>query len=300
VVAYVIERLDAVTLAPGSPVEGMDLLSPYVWRENGDYRMLFRGVASPLRRDEPTGVIAAAASSDGLNFTVEPQLAITPGSGPRADDAGGCEDPTVVIGQKGRYLVFYTGVDAAREQACLMVAKGESLDRLVKQQVVIKAPPGEGNIKEATLVRCERGGEWRLFYEYAKDRASRIGIAGGPNPDGPWEALPDPFTVREKLWDPWHLSTGPVVQLPGLDPVMFYNGATIDARWRIGWVTFDTSFSRVTARCLEPMLVPPPAALRTANDIAFAASTVIEDDLIALYFSIEDRELRRALIRAYR
>ena len=40
-VAYVIERLDTVTLAPGSPVEGMDLMSPYVWRENGDYRMLF-------------------------------------------------------------------------------------------------------------------------------------------------------------------------------------------------------------------------------------------------------------------
>jgi predicted GH43/DUF377 family glycosyl hydrolase len=296
-VAYVVEQIDTVTIEPGSPVEGMDLMSPYVWREKSAYRMLFRAVSNPLRRDEPTGVIAAAASTDGLRFAIEPTIAIEPDGA--EEDSGGCEDPTVVIGQEGRYLVFYTGVDSAREQACLMVAEGASLDRLVKREVMIKAPPGEGNIKEATLVRCQSG-EWRLFHEYAKDRASRIGIARSANLDGPWEALPDPFTVRENWWDQWHLSTGPVIQLPRLDPVMFYNGATIDARWRIGWITFDEDFTRVTDRCLEPMLVPPPAELRTADDIAFAASTVLEDDLIALYFSIEDRELRRALIRAYR
>jgi predicted GH43/DUF377 family glycosyl hydrolase len=298
VVAYVVEHLDDVFVSGDRSLAGKDLMSPYVWRENGDYRMLFRVVSDPLRRDEPTGVIAAATSRDGLHFTLDPDLAIEPDADPAAEDAGGCEDPTVVIGRKGRYLVFYTGVEAAREQACLMVAAGESLDRLVKQEVMIKAPPGEGNNKEATLVRCSSG-EWRLFYEYAKDRASRIGIARGPNLDGPWEALPDPFTIRENLWDNWHLSTGPVIQLPGLDPVMFYNGATIDARWRIGWISFDEDFTHVTGRGLEPVLVPPPPVQRMADDIAFAASTVLEDDLIALYFSIEDRMLRRALIRAY-
>jgi len=89
------------------------------------------------------------------------------------------------------------------------------------------------------------------------------------------------------------------VQLPGFDPVMFYNGATVDARWRIGWVSFDRDYTCVTGRGIEPVLVPPPAVDRAADDIAFAASTVIEDDLIALYFSIEDCTLRRALIRAY-
>jgi predicted GH43/DUF377 family glycosyl hydrolase len=296
-VDYTVEQLDTVTIDPGSPVAGMDLLSPYVWRENGRYRMLFRAVSNPLRRDEPTGVIAAASSEDGLHFTVEPKLAIAPDGA--AEDAGGCEDPTVVIGQKGRYLVFYTGVDAARDQACLMVAEGESLDKLARREVMIKAPPGEGNIKEACLVQCTSG-EWRLFHEYAANRVSLVGIAKGPGLEGPWEVLADPFPIREDRWDNYHLSTGPVVQLPGLDPVMFYNGATIDARWRIGWITFDDNFTRVTDRCIEPLLVPPPRAQRTAVDIAFAASTVIEDDLIALYFSIEDCELRRALIRVYK
>jgi hypothetical protein len=47
------------------------------------------------------------------------------------------------------------------------------------------------------------------------------------------------------------------------------------------------------------MLVPPPAVERTDDDIAFAASTVIEGDAIGLYFSLEDRMLRRALVRAF-
>jgi predicted GH43/DUF377 family glycosyl hydrolase len=261
--------------------------------------MLLRAVPDPQTTATPTGVIAAGKSEDGLNFTIKPDLAIVPDNEPEAHDAGGCEDPTVLIAEDSRYLVFYTGVDAPREQGCMMLAAGENLSSLVKQEVVIKAPKGEGNIKEAALARCSSG-EWRLFYEYARDNASRIGLAKGPGPDGPWVAMPDPFTIREHSWDNWHLSTGPIVQMPGFDPVMFYNGATADARWRIGWISFDKDFTRVTGRGLEPVLVPPPAHDRTADDIAFAASTVMEGDLIALYFSIEDCTLRRALIRAYR
>ncbi|MBO0748826.1 MAG: glycosidase [Porphyrobacter sp.] len=298
-VAYVVEQLDEVAINGDSPIAGMDLLSPFVWRENGCYRMLLRAVSNPLRTDEPTGVIAAARSDDGLHFQVDPKLAIVPDADPKALDAGGCEDPTVIVAPEGGYTVFYTGVDAGRRQGSLMVASGKTLDRLVKREVAIKAAEGEGNVKEATLVQTRRGG-WRLFFEYASENASRVGLARESKPGGPWQQLPVPFTIREKLWDNWHLSTGPVVQLPGLDPVMFYNGATIDARWRIGWISFDEDFTRVTGRCIEPVLVPPPAKLRTEDDIAFAASALIEDGLITLYFSIEDRMLRRARIRAYR
>jgi predicted GH43/DUF377 family glycosyl hydrolase len=298
VVAYVVEQLDPLTVDGQSPVvEGMDLMSPFVWREGPIYRMLFRAVPETMGPGKPTGVIGAAKSDDGLNFTVEPQPAIMPEPDPAAHDAGGCEDPTVLLGDDG-YTVFYTGVDAAHEQGCLMVANGPSLDRLVKREVAIKARKGDGNIKEATLVRS-RSGQWRLFYEYAHDNASRVGLATERRKGGPWTPLPVPFTTRENSWDNWHLSTGPIVRLPGLDPVMFYNGATADARWRIGWVTFDEDYCRVTGRCIEPMLVPPPPERRMADDIAFAASTVIEGDLIALYFSLEDSTLHRAMVRAY-
>lgn len=297
-VAFVVEHLDEVVVAKGSPLAGMALMSPYVWREGDDYCMLLRGVPQPMGANTPTGVIASARSNDGLHFTIDPKLAIVPDEDPTAHDAGGCEDPTVLVDADG-YTVFYTGVDAAHEQGCLMVASGKSLDRLVKREVAIKARKGDGNIKEATLVQTTTG-KWRLFYEYAHKNASRIGLATERRPGGPWSPLLVPFTPRENSWDNWHLSTGPIARLPGFDPVMFYNGATMDARWRIGWITFDEDFTRVTGRGVEPMLVPPPPVQRTADDIAFAASTVIEGDLIALYFSLEDCMLRRALIRAYK
>jgi len=81
--------------------------------------------------------------------------------------------------------------------------------------------------------------------------------------------------------------------------VMFYNGATVDARWRIGWISFSADFTRVTGRGLEPLLMPPPAKDRTATDIAFAASCLECGENIWLYYSLEDRILRRAKVARY-
>ena len=273
-------------------------MSPFVWREARLLRMLVRAVPNPFGSHDATGIIASAVSEDGLFFRVNPQIAIAPGPGHTSPDAGGCEDPTLELGPDGHYFVFYTGVDAERSQGCMMLAQGTSMDTLVKQEVVIKAPPGEGSIKEATLVRCHDG-HWQLYFEYAANDASRIGVARAESIGGPWTAMPDPFTIREGSWDNWHLSTGPIIRLPGRDPVMFYNGATIDARWRIGWVSFDRDFKRVTDRCLEPLVVPPPAPDRQAADIAFAASNILHGDQIALYYSIADRSLERALVSAF-
>lgn len=297
--AYVVEGLDEISLDVGGP-EGRlahyDLMSPFVWQEGAAYRLLVRVVPYPLGPNDPTGIIWSGESDDGLHFRMAREPAIVPGPDPV--DAGGCEDPTVVRGDEGAYLIFYTGVDALRQQGSLLVAEGPDLTRLSKQRVMLQAPEGEGNIKEATIARGADG-RYRLFYEYARDNASRIGMAVGPGLEGPWTVVDDPFPIREDGWDNWHLSTGPIVQIEGQDPVMFYNGATADARWRIGWVSFDADFTRVTGRGIEPVLMPPPAKDRSATDIAFAASTVVEGGDIRLYYSLEDRILRRATIRWY-
>jgi len=295
-VAYVVEALNDVSLTPGSPADGMDLMSPYVWRDGDRLRMMVRVLPYPLGAGDPTGTIYAGESSDGLTFAIASQPAIAPG--PHPVDAGGCEDPTVQPTDDG-YAVYYTGVDAARSQGSMLVARGPDMGHLTKEAVVFQAPSGEGNIKEATLAQTASG-DWRLFYEYAKDNASRIGLAAGPGPCGPWSPLADPFDVRAGAWDNWHLSTGPILHRPGVDPVMFYNGATNDARWRIGWISFDPDFTHVTGRGIEPMLMPPPPTHRASTDIAFAASIVVDgDDTIQLYYSLEDRRLCRATIKRY-
>lgn len=298
-VAYVVEELQDVTLdiaGPEGRLASHDLMSPFVWIEGKTYRLLVRVLCNPLGPTDPTGVIWGGDSDDGVFFRMRKAPAIVPG--PNPDDAGGCEDPTVVHGGDGAYLVFYTGVDAARSQGALLVAKGPSLTALHEQRVMLKAPKGEGNIKEATLAKGADG-PFRLFYEYAKDNASRVGMAVGPSPEGPWRVVHDPFSIREDGWDNWHLSTGPIVQQEGRDPVMFYNGATMDARWRIGWISFAPDFSRVTGRGVEPLLIPPPAKARDATDIAFAASCLVIGSDIWLYYSLEDRILRRARITRY-
>jgi len=297
--AYVVDALQDVTLdvaGPGGRLANYDLMSPYVWREGDRYRMMVRVLPHPLGPDDPTGIIWGAEARDGRSFTVADVPAIRPG--PEDADQGGCEDPTVLPRDDGTAVVLYTGVDAARSQGRLMIAQGPADGTLTKREVTLAAPPGEGNIKEATVARGS-GGDYRLFYEYAKDGASRIGMAVGPSDVGPWTVVADPFGIREDSWDNWHLSTGPILAQPGRDPVMFYNGATADARWRIGWIAFSPDFSRVTARGVEPILVPPPAKDRAATDIAFAASCLEDDDGVWLYYSLEDAILRRALIRRY-
>jgi len=290
-----VKAIEAVELTGPPALMERDLMSPFVWREaEGRWGIMVRAVVRPGAPATDTGVIWAGWSDDGRRFAMLDRPSIVPG--PDAHDAGGVEDPTVVRRADG-YLVYYSGVLADRAHGELSYATGPSLDRLTKSGVALASSKSEGNTKEAT-VECTAEGGWRLFYEYAADEASRIGLATGDDPAGPWTEQPTPFMPRQDSWDDWHLSTGPLLTGDPDRPVMFYNGATRDARWRIGWVAFDRDCRRVVARGIEPLLTPPPADDRGATDIAFAASAVEEaDGAIWLYYSLEDRRLARARIR---
>jgi predicted GH43/DUF377 family glycosyl hydrolase len=289
-----VKRIEPVAVDGPPELTRRDLMSPYIWRE-ADRRWGIM-VRATIKPDEPmtdTGQIWAGWSDDGTHFKMLNAPSIVPGPGDH--DAGGVEDPTVVRQADG-YVVYYSAVLADRAHGELSYATGPSLDRLVKSGVALASSKSEGNTKEATLVQAADT-RWRLFYEYAADEASRVGLATGTALLGPWDEQPTPFMPREQSWDDWHLSTGPMLTDDATMPVMFYNGATRDARWRIGWVAFDADYTRVVARGIEPLLTPPPVDDRTATDIAFAASVVVADEGIWLYYSLEDRRLSRALIR---
>jgi predicted GH43/DUF377 family glycosyl hydrolase len=219
--------------------------------------------------------------------------AIAPGPGPL--DIGGCEDPTVVI-TDGHYVVYYTGVEETRSSGQMLYATGADPRHLIKQGVALASTKTEGNTKEATVEQTADG-EWRLFYEYAACDASLVGLALGEGVAGPWIEQPAPFEPRPDSWDNWHLSTGPLLTRDENMPVMFYNGATEDARWRIGWVAFNRDCTRVIDRCIEPLITPPPPSERTGVDIAFAASVIERHGHVYLYYSLGDRMLYRSLIK---
>ncbi|WP_242186145.1 glycosidase [Sphingomonas sp. CARO-RG-8B-R24-01] len=296
VVDFNVQELQEIHLMGPAPLMARDLMSPYVWLEpDGRFGIMVRAVTQPGEPMTDTGIIWAGWSDDGVHFAMLDQPAIVPG-GPGEKDAGGVEDPTVVKMEDGNYVVYYTGVEADMAHGEMFYAAGPTIDALVKTGVALASTKSLGNTKEATVDR-EKDGRWSLFYEYAADEASRVGLAIGPKVDGPWDEQPTPFMPREDGWDNWHLSTGPMLLDDPEMPVMFYNGATHDARWRIGWVAFDRELTRVVDRCIEPLITPPPARDRTASDIAFSASVTSRDGEVWLYYSLEDRRLSRARLK---
>ncbi len=98
-------------------------------------------------------------------------------------------------------------------------------------------------------------------------------VTTAPAVDGPWTRRDSPFEARSGQWDEWHLSPGPVLLFESGRPMMFYNGGTRDAHWRIGWIEFDEQCLQVVDRGDEPLITPPPGKPGD-TDIAFVASAV--------------------------
>jgi predicted GH43/DUF377 family glycosyl hydrolase len=273
-------------------LRGMYLLSPFVWREGILYRMLLRVVP---RSDDPAKKIARVhygESQNGVHFTLLGEPAVAPA---HENDHDGCEDPTVCI-VDGRYYVYYTGWDERIKHGQLMLAEGSDVLRLEARRTIVPWTAERKNPKEATIAQA-RDGSWRMFFEYSADDKSKIGIARAPAVDGPWSVLEPLFEARAGSWDDWHLSTGPIIVTPSGEAVMIYNGATRDAKWRIGWIAFDDNYTRVTARCDDPLIVPPARHEAGATDIAFAASAVVENGVAHLYYSVADKDMYRATVR---
>lgn len=282
---------EPLRIRAGEPLASFYQLSPFVWREGGIFHIMIRAVPHAEDPAKKIARIYHGTSPEGLVFDMDHSPAIAPG--PALEDLDGCEDPTVAV-RDGTTHVYYTGWNQTQRRGLLMLAAGPDARRLRKRGVALHSGPGRENPKEAEIALAADG-TWRLFFEYAAGDASRIGIARSDRVDGPWEVIDPPFERRDAGWDSWHLSTGPVVTIDG-DRVMFYNGATQDAKWRIGWIRFDPCYERVLERGDDPVIVPPHPK-EDETDIAFAASALIEGGLISIYYSVADQYMRRAILR---
>ncbi len=290
---FELEVMEPLVLDCKPPLSEMYTLSPFVWQDGPRWEALIRAV--PRCDDRPALKIARiyyGHSGDGLHFTMADEPCLAPGPGD--EDRDGCEDPTVAAWDGVTY-VYYSGWNQERGQGQLLLATGSDGGCLEKQGVRLPSTAETTNPKEATIVRV-MDGTWRLFFEYAAGGASKIGLAAAPQVGGPWTVQTPLFEARSNEWDGWHLSTGPVLTSDPQRPVMFYNGASQDAHWRIGWVAFDAEYTEVVARGDDPLIVPPrPEGDRT--DIAFAASAVETGGQIYLYYSIADQDMIRATLR---
>jgi predicted GH43/DUF377 family glycosyl hydrolase len=292
---YHLIRLDDVTFETSGELAGMYKLSPCVWQENGRFELLLRVVNRSENPAEKIARIHHGSSEDGLRFVLDDTPALAPGPDvPGAYDSGGCEDPTVAR-VAGIYYVYYTGWNEHLKRGELLLATGPDVNHLRKKGIALESSGQIINPKEATIVQAPDD-TWRLFFEYANEGKSKIGLAQSPNVAGPWHVLPPPFERRPESWDSWHLSTGPIPESKTQNPVMFYNGATAAAQWRIGWIVFDADYTRALARSQQPLILPRVQRSADESDIAFAASSIWIDGVIYLYYSVADQYVTRATI----
>lgn len=287
--------IEPITMHRTNRLANMYVLSPFVWREGDLFHLLVRAV--PRRDDEPRLKMAEiwhGTSDDGRHFKMETAPTIFPG--PDLIDLDGCEDPTVHV-DRGTLRVWYTGYNEQQKTGRLLLARGRSVGKLAKGGLAIDSMPGFTNPKEATVAAIDDD-RWRMYFEYAHEGASLIGQAATDDLDGPWsDVAPAPIAPRADNWDCWHLSAGPIIGENTRRPTMFYNGATQDAAWRIGWATFDQRLTKVTERCEGPLIEPQGLLSEGSSDIAFAASAVEIEDKVLLYYSQSDQDLRCATIR---
>lgn len=292
--AWRVVSIEPVTLHRTNRLANMYVLSPFVWFDGEQFHLFVRAV--PRRDDEPRLKMAEiwhGVSSDGSHFDMDLAPILFPG--PDLADLDGCEDPTVVV--DGETLrVWYTGYNQQQQTGRLLFARGPDCERLSKAGLAIDSAPGFVNPKESTIVRTGAK-KWRMYFEYARSDASLIGQASANDLDGPWAEIADsPLAPRADQWDCWHLSPGPIVGEGTAQPTMFYNGATQDAKWRIGWARFDRHFTRLVERCEAPLICPEGLLADGVTDIAFAASAVEQDGKVFLYFSQSDQDMRRATL----
>ena len=289
---FEVDRIDPVALDGPDELLRRNLMSPFAWTTEGDAGVsaLVRAVPPDRSQGQESGRLWFGRSgSDGLVFHMNSRPALVPGDGA---DSHGCEDPTVVQTDEG-LVVYYTGVDSDG-QGHLCYAVGPNPRSLTRHGVALTSAKSERNTKEATVLRTDD--TWRLLYEYAHDGHSLVSLADAPGPAGPWTERHDPFSPRPDQWDSWHLSTGPLLRDDPAAPVMFYNGADKGADWGIGWVVLSPDLTQVKERCGDA-LIAPPDDVPGPRDICFASSVVEREGIIWLYYSRNDRELRRATIR---
>lgn len=290
---FEVARTERLTLDAAKPLCDMYALSPDVWRASADgYNILLRAVNRSQVATEKVARIYHGTSSDGLRFVMDAYPVIAPG--PDEADRDGCEDPTCAE-YRGNYYVYYTGWNQSKLRGQLLYASGPDIHRLEKHGVALADSDRLSNPKEATLAPVADG-TWRLFFEYAREGASRIGVARSEHITGPWTVEDDPFAARPDGWDCWHLSTGPMLLSRPERPIMFYNGATQNAKWRVGWIEFDATYQNVISRCDDPLIVPHDL-MGEDTDIAFAAScTHSGPDRCNLYYSIADKDMYRTTL----
>ena len=180
---YKVDKKEQLKLECTSPLSGMYKLSPFVWEENGVYKIMIRAVNPSEDATQKVARIYYGTSADGIRFKMNDEPVIAPST--NIYDKDGCEDPTVVY-LNDSYLVYYTGWNQTKQEGQLLLAKGQNMESLSFAGIAMPSTQPYINPKEATVAQL-KDGKWMLLFEYANEDRSRLGNASSGKAEGPWK-----------------------------------------------------------------------------------------------------------------
>lgn len=137
--------------------EGRNVLNPSAVVKDGKVHLIYRA-----QDEKMTSRIGLAVSEDGLHFTKEPAPIFYPDNDAMLvyEALGGVEDPRVVQGEDGTYILTYTAYDGKTARLCL--ASSKDLRNWKKHGPVLKDPKIiDLWSKSGAIVVAQQGGEMR-------------------------------------------------------------------------------------------------------------------------------------------
>lgn len=228
-----------------------------------------------------------ARSTDGCNFTVEPQPALFPD---RATEAFGLEDPRLVE-IEGRYFVIYKSVGAIG----ITVSLAETKDFVTyERKGVIFCPenldvcifPEKVNGRYAALHRpvSKNLGQPNMWMAYSHDLLT-------------WGDHHFVMGIRPNSWDSGRIGASAIPIKTAYGWLEIYHGATPEDRYCLGAVLLDLDEPhKVIARGTLPIM-EPEAKYETEGflgNVIFSCGTVADGDTLTIYYGAADHVMAGA------
>ena len=266
---------------PDHAWEALHTFNPAAIVRDGKVYVLYRAEDSSgeMKIGNHTSRIGLAESADGIHFTRHPEPVLAPGDDSEHDREwpGGCEDPRIVEGPDGTYVLTYTQWN--RKRTDVGVATSRDLVHWTKHGPIFAR---EASYKSAGIVtRLDHG---RLiaarikgkYWMYWGEITVRLATSDDLIHWTPLEGAV--LAKRADRFDSSFPEVGPPPLLTGHGIVVLYNGRSAETKaYSVGEALFDADDpAKLLARTDDPIFKPELPWEKTGQ---YAAGTTFAEGL---------------------
>lgn len=271
----------------GDSWEAKDLFNPAAWSDGESIYMLYRAEDSTgIGIWNGTSRIGLAESSDGLNFTRNPQPVYEPVE--EWELPGGTEDPRIAA-IDGTFYLTYTAYDG--ETARLALASSTDLYNWERHGLVF---PGRGWTKAGAIVPQQINGRYWMYFG-----DTDIWAAWSDNLVN-WTPIDEPvMRPREGMFDSGLIEPGPTPLITEDGILLLYNSADDNLVYRTGQALFDKDDPTRLLKRSDSFFLAPELELEVEGQIpnvVFIEGYAELDGRGYLYFGMGDSGIGVAVV----